>query len=64
VSTELRISPAGSYVGVRAALGHLEGVPDGLSALQAAIWDPTADVEPRVKELSRLRNARVTDCAY
>jgi hypothetical protein len=64
VSTEPRVPPAEGYAGVRRALGHLPGVPEGLTALQSAIWDPSGAVEPRIKELARLRNARITDCGY
>jgi hypothetical protein len=65
MSTEPRIPVAGGVAGVRGALGHLDGISDGLTALQAAVWDPDASrVEPRIKEIARLRNARVTDCAF
>ena len=65
MSTEPRIPLAGGVPGVRGALGHLDGISEGLTTLQAAVWDPERScVEPRIKEIARLRNARVTDCAF
>ena len=64
MSTEPRVPLVGGFAGVRGALAHVAGGPEGLTALQAEIWDPRGLVEPRQKEIARLRNARVTDCGY
>jgi hypothetical protein len=50
---------------VRGALAQLDGVLEAFTSLQTTQWDVEASqVEARVKEIARLRNARVTDCAY
>jgi hypothetical protein len=64
VSTEPRLRLANDVPGIRGALGHVPGAIEALTAVQTVIWDPDALVEPHVKEISRLRNARVTDCGY
>jgi len=65
MSTVPRVPSAlpGEPVGFATALAHAPAVARSFVRLYAAFWnDPL--VGHRLKELTRIRNARVVDCRY
>lgn len=65
MSTKPRVSSAiaGQPPGFGTALAHQPGLAGAFGALYGAFWS-TGALDHRTKEVTRMRNARVTDCGY
>lgn len=65
MSTKPRVSSAvaGQPPGFGTALAHQPGLAGAFGALYGAFWSAGA-LDHRTKEVTRMRNARVTDCGY
>lgn len=65
MSTKPRVSSAiaGQPPGFGTALAHQPGLAQAFGALYGAFWSKGA-LDHRTKEVTRMRNARVTDCGY
>ena len=64
MSTKPRLSSAiaGEPAQLGTVMSHVPDVLQAFSALYAEFWQH--GVAPDLKEITRLRNARVTDCGY
>lgn len=65
MSTKPRVSSAiaGQPPGFGTALAHQPGLAGAFGALYGAFWS-AGTLDHRTKEVTRMRNARVTDCRY
>lgn len=65
MSTKPRVSSAvaGQPPGFGTALAHQPGLARAFGALYGTFWSQGA-LDHRTKEVTRMRNARVTDCGY
>ena len=65
MSTTPRIESAvpGRAPDLGGALAHAPGLAAGFAALYAEYWQSEV-TEPALKEMTRIRNARITDCGY
>jgi hypothetical protein len=65
MSTVPRVPSAveGEPATFRSAMAHRPAVASAFFELYGELWSRGL-VEPSVKEVARLRNARITDCGY
>ena len=65
MSTVPRLGSAvdGEPASLRSLLAHQPAIGRAFFSLYADLWSQGV-VDPAVKEVARLRNARVTDCGY
>ena len=65
MSTKPRVSSAiaGEGASFGTALAHQPGLAGAFGALYGRFWSGGV-LDHRVKEITRMRNARVTDCGY
>lgn len=65
MSTKPRVSSAiaGQEPSFGTALAHQPGLAGAFGALYGTFWSAGA-LDHRTKEVTRMRNARVTDCGY
>ncbi len=65
MSTHPRLSalPPGAAPDFGSVMAHAPEVLTSFFALYASFWQ-SGGLDARIKEITRLRNARVTDCGY
>lgn len=65
MSTTPRLPPVTADTGANlgSVLAHAPAIMQKFGALYAQFWQQ-GDLSPALKEMTRIRNARITDCGY